>query len=116
MDDRGYTRIEGRLKDIITRGAENIYPREIEDLLHTHPDVAGVAVVGVPDPSYGEQVAAFVRPAPGRSPTQEQLFAFCREHLAPHKTPRYWVFVDQFPMTASGKVQKFLLREQFVAQ
>jgi len=71
--------------------------------------------VGVPDPSYGEQVAAFVRPAAGRSPTEEQLFAFCREHLAPHKTPRYWVFVDQFPMTASGKVQKFLLREQFVA-
>ena len=114
MDERGYARIEGRLKDLIIRGAENISPREIEDLLHTHPDVGGAAVVGVPDAVYGEQVAAFVRPAPGRAPTQEELFAFCRQHLAPHKTPRYWVFVEQFPMTPSGKIQKFRLREQFV--
>jgi fatty-acyl-CoA synthase len=115
MDHRGYTRIEGRLKELINRGAEKIWPGEIEDLLLRHPDVAAVAVVGVPDPVYGEQVAAFVRPAAGCSPSQELLFAYCRQHLAPHKTPRYWSFMKQFPMTPSGKIQKFLLREQFVA-
>jgi fatty-acyl-CoA synthase len=115
MDERGYTRIEGRLRDVINRGAETIYPREIEDLLNTHPDVAEVAVVGVPDAVYGEEVAAFIRPVRGRSPTPEQLLSFCRGQLAPDRTPRYWVFVDQFPTTPSGKIQKFLLREQFVA-
>jgi len=116
MDERGYCRIEGRLKDMIIRGGENIYPREIEQLLFAHPVVADVAVVGVPDPKRGEQVAAFVRPAPGQVLTSEELFAFCREHLAPHKTPRYWEFVEQFPLTLSGKVQKFLLRDGFVAR
>jgi fatty-acyl-CoA synthase len=115
MDERGYARIEGRVKELIIRGAENISPREIEDLLHAHPGVGGAAVIGVPDPLYGEQVAAFIRPAPGCSPTREELFAYCREHLAPHKTPRYWVFVEQLPMTPAGKVQKFLLREQFLS-
>jgi fatty-acyl-CoA synthase len=114
MDERGYCRIEGRLKEMIIRGGENIYPREIEQLLFSHPTVGDVAVVGVPDPKWGEQVAAFIRPAPGQSPTQEVLFAFCREHLAPHKTPQHWVFVEGFPMTPSGKIQKFALREQFV--
>jgi fatty-acyl-CoA synthase len=115
MDERGYCSIEGRLKDMIIRGGENIYPREIEQLLFTHPGVADVAVVGVPDPTWGEQVAAFVRPAAGQSPTTDELFAFCREHLAAHKTPRYWEFVDSFPLTPSGKIQKFLLRDRFVA-
>jgi fatty-acyl-CoA synthase len=115
MDDRGYCRIAGRLKDMIIRGGENIYPREIEQLLCTHSAVADVAVVGVPDPRWGEQVAAFVRAAPGQTPTTDELFALCREHLAPYKTPRYWEFVERFPMTATGKVQKFLLRQQFVA-
>ena len=115
MDERGYCRIEGRLKDMIIRGGENIYPREIEQLLFTHPAVADVAVVGVPDPKWGEQVAAFVRSAPGHAPTAEELFAFCRERLAPHKTPRFWEFVEQFPLTPSGKVQKFVLRQQFIA-
>ena len=115
MDERGYCHIEGRLKDMIIRGGENIYPREIEQLLFTHPGVADVAVVGVPDPKWGEQVAAFVRPAAGQSPTADELFAFCREHLAPHKTPRYWEFVESFPLTPSGKIQKFLLRDRFVA-
>jgi acyl-CoA synthetase (AMP-forming)/AMP-acid ligase II len=115
MDERGYCYIEGRLKDMIIRGGENIYPREIEQLLFSHPAVADVAVVGVPDATWGEQVAAFVRPAAGQMPTGEELFAFCRQHLAPHKTPHYWKFVDQFPLTPSGKVQKFVLRDAFVA-
>jgi fatty-acyl-CoA synthase len=114
MDERGYCYVEGRLKEMIIRGGENIYPREIEQLLCTHPGVADVAVVGVPDSKWGEQVAAFVRPAAEHSPNSDELVAFCREHLAPHKTPRYWVFVEQFPMTPSGKIQKFRLREQFV--
>jgi fatty-acyl-CoA synthase len=115
MDERGYCHIEGRLKDMIIRGGENIYPREIEQLLFGHPKVADVAVVGLPDATWGEQVAAFVRPAVGQEPTAEELFAFCRQHLAPHKTPRYWEFVKGFPLTPSGKVQKFVLRDRFVA-
>jgi acyl-CoA synthetase (AMP-forming)/AMP-acid ligase II len=115
MDPRGYCGIGGRLKDMIIRGGENIYPREIEQVLFEHEDVADVAVVGVPDETWGEQVAAFIRPAVGRAPDPEALFAYCRERLAPHKTPRHWKIVDAFPLTPSGKVQKFVLREQFVA-
>ena len=116
MDERGYCQIGGRLKDMIIRGGENIYPREIEQVLFEHPTVADVAVVGVPDAKWGEQVAAFVRPAPGRTPDPAELFAYCREHLAPHKTPRYWTVLEEFPQTPSGKIQKFVLRERFVAQ
>jgi acyl-CoA synthetase (AMP-forming)/AMP-acid ligase II len=116
MDERGYCRIAGRLKDMIIRGGENIYPREIEQVLFAHPAVADAAVVGVPDPTWGEQVAAFVRPAPGQIPDPDELFAYCREHLAPHKTPRYWAVLKEFPLTPSGKVQKFMLRERFLAQ
>jgi fatty-acyl-CoA synthase len=114
-DERGYYRIEGRLKEMIIRGGENIYPREIEQVLYDHPAVADVAVVGVPDDHWGEQVAAFIRPAPGEAATPEELTAYCRARLASHKTPRHWVFTDAFPMTASGKIQKFVLREQFTA-
>jgi acyl-CoA synthetase (AMP-forming)/AMP-acid ligase II len=116
MDQRGYCRIAGRLKDMIIRGGENIYPREIEQVLFGHPTVADVAVVGVPDARWGEQVAAFVRPAPGQRPDPDELFAYCRQHLAPHKTPRYWTVLDEFPLTPSGKVQKFLLRKHLLAQ
>jgi fatty-acyl-CoA synthase len=115
MDERGYCRIEGRLKDMIIRGGENIYPREIEDVLFTHPAVAEIAVAGIPDDKWGEQVAAFVRLAAGASATETELFAFVREHLAPYKTPRHWIFVDSFPLTASGKIQKFILRDRFLA-
>jgi fatty-acyl-CoA synthase len=115
MDDRGYCRVEGRLKDMIIRGGENIYPREIEELLFSHPSVADVAVVGIPDEQWGEVLAAFVRPATGQAPTEAELFAYCREHLAAQKTPKHWVFVEAFPLTPSGKVQKFVLREQFLA-
>jgi fatty-acyl-CoA synthase len=114
MDERGYVRIEGRLKDMIIRGGENISPREIEDVLFRHPAVAECAVVGIPDDRWGEVVAAFLRVAPGAArPTETELFALCREHLAPHKTPVHWVFVETFPLTGSGKIQKYVLREQF---
>ena len=116
MDGRGYCRIEGRLKDLIIRGGENVYPREIEQVLFAREDVADVAVVGVPDETWGEQIAAFVRPTAGHTPSEEELFAYCRERLAPHKTPRHWTFVEEFPLTASGKVQKFVLRERFASE
>jgi acyl-CoA synthetase (AMP-forming)/AMP-acid ligase II len=116
MDERGYCRIGGRLKEMIIRGAENIYPREIERVLFEHDDVADVAVLGVPDEKWGEQVAVFIRPAPGRTPDPEVLVAYCRERLAAHKTPRHWRVVDAFPMTPSGKVQKYKLREQLLAE
>jgi fatty-acyl-CoA synthase len=115
LDEDGYLRVQGRLKDMIIRGGENIYPREIEDLLLTHPDVADVSVVGIPDAEMGEQVAAFVRPAAGRTADPDRLAAFCREHLAAYKTPRIWQTVEEFPQTASGKIQKFVLRERYLA-
>jgi fatty-acyl-CoA synthase len=111
MDDRGYCTVEGRLKDMIIRGGENIYPRELEDLLFAHPTVGEVAVVGLPDDKWGEVVAAFVRPAPGEHVDKDELFAYMREHLAPHKTPKHWFAVESFPLTGSGKIQKFKLRE-----
>jgi fatty-acyl-CoA synthase len=111
MDDRGYCTIEGRLKDMIIRGGENIYPRELEELLFAHPKVGDVAVVGIPDDKWGEEVVAFVRPAPGQTIDKSELFAYMREHLAPHKTPRRWYVMDEFPLTGSGKIQKFKLRE-----
>jgi acyl-CoA synthetase (AMP-forming)/AMP-acid ligase II len=115
MDERGYCRIGGRLKEMIIRGGENIYPREIEQVLFEHDDVADVAVLGVLDPVWGEQVAAFIRAAPGRVPDPGELFAYCRERLAAHKTPRHWRIVDAFPLTPSGKVKKYVLREQLLA-
>jgi fatty-acyl-CoA synthase len=114
IDSRGYLRIEGRITDMIIRGGENIYPREIEDALFTHPGVAEAVVIGVPDQTWGEVVAAFVRPAPGRpAPDPDELRAHCRQRLAPYKTPQHWVIVDTFPMTPSSKIQKYKLREEF---
>ncbi len=114
MDARGHCRIEGRLKDMIIRGGENIFPREIEQRLFTHPSVGDVAVVGVPDEKWGEQVCAFVRAAPGASLDREELDGYVREALAAYKAPRIWVFVEDFPMTPSGKIQKFVLRDLLV--
>jgi fatty-acyl-CoA synthase len=113
LDAHGYLSVRGRLKDMIIRGGENIYPREIEDVLAMHPDVADAAVVGVPDAFWGETVVAYVRPVGGASPDEAALFEHCRAHLAAFKTPRHWRFVDRFPQTASGKIQKYVLREQF---
>jgi fatty-acyl-CoA synthase len=119
LDSRGYLRIEGRIKDMIIRGGENIYPREIEDVLFGHPAVAETVVVGVPDEKWGEVVAAYVRLAPVKpgqpAPSAGELRAHCRERLAPYKTPQHWVFVDAFPMTPSGKIQKYKLRDSFTA-
>jgi fatty-acyl-CoA synthase len=116
LDGRGYLRIEGRIKDMIIRGGENIYPREIEDVLFAHPAVAEAVVIGVPDETWGEVVAAYVRPVPGQpAPSPGELRAHCRERLAPYKTPQHWFFVDAFPMTPSGKIQKYKLREDFAA-
>lgn len=114
MDDRGYTTIAGRLKDMIIRGGENLFPREIEEVLFTHPKVADVAVVGLPDDTWGEIVAAFVRDADPADPaTDAELRSFLRGHLSPQKTPTVWVHVDGFPLTPSGKIQKFQIREDW---
>jgi fatty-acyl-CoA synthase len=116
MDERGYFRIAGRLKDMIIRGGENVYPVEVEEVLFRHPGVAEVAVVGLPDERWGEVVGAFVRDAdPARPVSDDELRAWLRRHLAPHKTPTVWVHVDAFPLTPSGKVQKFALREAWLA-
>jgi len=115
MDARGYCTVEGRLKDMIIRGGENIYPRELEELLFKHPSVGEVAVVGLPDAKWGEQVAAFVRPRPGQRIDKDELVDYMRQHLSPHKTPRYWFELDAFPLTGSGKIQKFRLRERWQA-
>lgn len=111
MDENGYFRITGRLKDMIIRGGENIYPREIEEFLYTHPKILDVQIVGVPDEKYGEQVAAFIRVKEGEQLTPEEVRAFCEGKIARYKIPRHVFFVDEYPMTASGKIQKFRLRE-----
>jgi fatty-acyl-CoA synthase len=115
MDQRGYLTITGRLKDMIIRGGENIYPREIEDVLGAHPEVAAVTVIGVPDEKWGEQVGAVVIPGDRRRPPDpEALRAYCRERLAHYKAPSFWYFVDSLPATSTGKTQKFVLRDQGV--
>ncbi len=114
MDDRGYTTITGRLRDMIIRGGENIYPREIEELLFEHPQVADVAIVGLPDERWGEIVGAFIRDADPANPASDgELHTYCREHLAPQKTPKAWYRVDDFPLTPSGKIQKFVLVDEW---
>jgi fatty-acyl-CoA synthase len=114
MDERGYCRIVGRVKDMITRGGENIYPREIEDVLFEHPDVAEVAVVGVPDERLGEVVAAFIRPEAGHEVDIDELRELVGSRLARHKLPAHWTIVDRLPQTGSGKVQKHVLRESWI--
>jgi fatty-acyl-CoA synthase len=100
---------------MIIRGGENIYPKELEELLFSHPTVGEVAVVGFQDDVMGEVVAAFVRPAPGQSISKDVLHHYMREHLAPHKTPKHWIALDAFPLTASGKIQKYKLRNGWTA-
>jgi fatty-acyl-CoA synthase len=112
MDENGYVRITGRAKDMIIRGGENVYPREIEEFLYTHPDVSDVQVYGVPDEKYGEQVAAAViKKKPDSGLSEEDLKEYCQENIARFKIPFYVDFVDEYPMTASGKIQKYRLRE-----
>ena len=111
MDTDGYLQITGRLKEMIIRGGENIYPREIEDFLFTHPKIAGVAVFGIPSEFYGEQVMAWIQLHPGEQATDEEIRAFCKGKIAHFKIPEYIRFVDEFPMTVTGKLQKFRMRE-----
>jgi fatty-acyl-CoA synthase len=112
----GTYRITGRIKDMIVRGGENVYPREIEEFLYTHPAVESAQVVGVPDPRFGEEVCAWVKPRAGAQCSVEEIRAFCRERLAYYKVPRYVKFVDAFPLTVTGKVQKFRIREQTIRE
>ena len=117
MREDGYVNIVGRSKDMVIRGGENVYPREVEEFLHTHPDVADVQVVGVPDPRYGEELCAWVRPREGAEPlTVEAVRAYCAGRLAHYKVPRYVRVVDEFPMTVTGKVRKVEMRERSVAE
>jgi fatty-acyl-CoA synthase len=111
MDEEGYVRVVGRIKDMIIRGGENLYPREIEEFLHGHPDVADVQVIGVPDERYGEELMAWIVPRDGSDPDDDSIRDFCRGKIAHTKVPRYIRFVDEFPMTVTGKVQKFKMRE-----
>ena len=107
----GYYRITGRLKDLIIRGGENIYPREIEERLYEHPSVEDVQVVGVPDARFGEEVLVWIKLRSGQSATEDELRDFCRAALAHFKVPRYWKFVNEFPTTVTGKIRKFRIRE-----
>ncbi|WP_005035618.1 AMP-binding protein [Holophaga foetida] len=116
MDDDGYLKIVGRIKDMVLRGGENIYPREVEEFLYTKPEVADVQVIGVPDIKYGEEVMAWIKLRPGAQVTEDELRTFCKGKIATYKIPRYWKFVDEFPMTVSGKIQKFKMREAAIAE
>ncbi len=116
MDDEGYVKIVGRIKDMVLRGGENIFPREVEEFLYTVPGVADVQVIGVPDVKYGEELMAWVKLRAGTTLTGDQIRAFCKGKIATYKIPRYYKFVDGFPMTVSGKVQKYKMREQAIEE
>jgi fatty-acyl-CoA synthase len=111
MDSDGYVSIVGRIKDMIIRGGENVYPREIEEFLYGHPDISDVQVIGIPDTRFGEEIMAWVKARPGAELSDEDVRAFCRGRIAHFKVPRYVRFADDFPMTVTGKVQKFRMRE-----
>jgi fatty-acyl-CoA synthase len=111
LDDDGYANIVGRIKDLVIRGGENVYPREVEEFLYGHPAIADVQVIGVPDERYGEELCAWVRLRDGEQAGGDELRAWCQGRIASFKVPRYWRFTDEFPMTVTGKVQKFKMRE-----
>ncbi|HEX5165264.1 MAG TPA: AMP-binding protein, partial [Thermomicrobiales bacterium] len=116
MDEEGYVNIVGRAKDMIIRGGENIYPREIEEFLYQHPKIRDVQVIGVPDEQYGEQVMAWVVLRPGQGATVEELTEYCTGQIAYYKVPKFWRFCDSFPMTVTGKVQKYKMREMAIEE
>ncbi len=116
MDDAGYLSIVGRIKDMVIRGGENVYPREIEEFLYTHPAIADVQVIGVPDLKYGEELCAWVRLRPGAALTEEDLRAYCSGKIAHYQVPRYLRITEDFPMTVTGKVQKFRMREVSITE
>jgi fatty-acyl-CoA synthase len=115
IDDQGYCRIVGRSKDMIIRGGENIFPREIEEFLYRHPKIQDVQVIGVPDKKYGEEVCACIVLRAGQEATADEIRDFCRGEIAHFKVPRYVRFLETFPMTVTGKVQKFMLRQMMAA-
>jgi len=114
MDEQGYVNIVGRIKDMIIRGGENVYPREVEEFLYTHPAVSDVQVIGVPSAKYGEEVMAWVKLKPGAACEPESLVEHCKGRISTFKIPKHWKFVDGFPMTVTGKIQKFKMREQSI--
>jgi fatty-acyl-CoA synthase len=114
MDEQGYVNIVGRLKDMVIRGGENVYPREIEEFLYRHPKIQDVQVIGVPDPRYGEEICAWIKLHDGKTATAEEIREFCKGEIAHYKIPRYIEFVPEFPMTITGKIQKFVMREQTI--
>ncbi len=114
IDAQGYGNIVGRIKDMVIRGGENVYPREIEEYLYRHPKVQDVQVIGVPDPKYGEEICAWIKLKEGQSASEQEIKEFCKGHIAHYHSPRYVIFVDEFPMTVTGKVQKFVMREQTI--
>jgi len=116
MDEQGYVNIVGRLKDMVIRGGENVYPREIEEFLYRHPKVQDVQVIGVPDQKYGEEVCAWIKLRDGETATAEEIREFCKGQIAHYKIPRYIEFVPEFPMTITGKIQKFVMREQTISK
>jgi fatty-acyl-CoA synthase len=116
IDAEGYCNIVGRIKDMVIRGGENVYPREIEEFLYRHPKIQDVQVIGVPDTRYGEELCAWVRLRDGETATPEEIRTFCQGQIAHYKVPRYVKFVDNFPMTVTGKIQKFLMRQQIIEE
>ena len=116
IDEQGYCNIVGRVKDMVIRGGENLYPREIEEFLFRHPKVQAVQVFGVPDPKYGEELCAWIVLKPGQSATEDEIREFCRDQIAHYKIPRYVRFVHDMPMTVTGKVQKFVMRETMIRE
>ena len=117
MREDGYVNIVGRSKDMVIRGGENVYPREIEEFLHTHPDILDAQVIGVPDAHYGEEVAVWVTLREGAEPlTPDALREYCTGKLARYKIPRYLKIVDSFPMTVTGKIRKVEMREQYIVE
>ncbi len=116
MDEDGYIKIVGRIKDMIIRGGDNVYPREVEEFLYTHPLVEDAQVIGVPSATYGEEIMAWVKPKAGASLEGDELAMFCKGKIATYKIPKYWKIVDSFPMTVTGKIQKFRMRELAVAE
>jgi len=116
IDDEGYCNIVGRIKDMVIRGGENVFPREIEEYLFRHPKIEDVQVIGVPDPKFGEEICAWIKPRVGVSLTSEEVIDFCKGQIAHYKVPRYVKFVDSFPMTITGKIQKFEMRKAMIAE
>jgi fatty-acyl-CoA synthase len=116
LDDEGYANIVGRIKDMVIRGGENVYPREVEEFLYGHPAISDVQVIGVPDERYGEELCAWVRLREGSEADGDELREWCKGRISSFKIPRYWRFTDEFPMTVTGKIQKFKMRETSIEE